>query len=1478
MTESSFVDSGFDVPVFSLGDDLIACLNKAMAFLTDVASLSTTYKGNATSSRGNTTSGQARIVKFYNCQGEGHMARQCTQPKRQNPGILAGQVQAIIPHNATFQTEDLDTYDSNCDDLSNAQAVLMSNISNYGSDVILEATVQDTNFQAQQDSMILSVIEQIRSESINMFEKAKDPEVIAKKISHKPINYEKLNRLTDDFGKHFTPQQELSAGQTFWLRISNPTIESSLPPVKVEVPSELPKDLKAQIQDKVFVITSLKNDLCKLKGKAIVDNAAQIASAITVVLEMFKLDLEPLAPKLMHNKESNIFYLKHTQNQADILRGIVEQAKAKQPLDNKLDFPCKHAKRIQELLVYVQDTCPSAIRPSETKVVQIVFWYLDYGCSKHMIGNRSQLISFVNKFMGIVRFENDQIARIMGYGGYQLGNVVISRKNTYFICDLEGIDLISGSRDTNLNIISLDDMLKSSSICLLSKESKTKSWLWHRQLSHINFDNGTEFVNQTLREFYENVGISHQTSVVRTPQQNGVVERSLCYPINDHEDLGKFDAKADIGIFVGYSPAKKVFRIYNRRTQIISKTIHATFDELTAIAFKQFSSGPGLHVMTPATLKSPKTPTFHDDPLNESPQDLPSQRSSSYVIQIHTPFENLGRWNKDHNIANVIGDPSHFVFTRKQLETNAMWCYFDTFLSSIEPKNFKQAMIEPPWISAMQEEIHKFKRLEVWELVSCPNNVFLIKLKWIYNIKKDESGGVLKNKARLVAQGFRQEEGIDFEELFAPIARIEAIRIFIANAAHKYMTIYQMDVKMSFLNDELKKEVYVLQPKGFVDQNNPSHVYKLKIALYGLKQAPRACPRGIFINQSKYAYEIIKKYGLTSTASVDTPMIKNKKLDEDLQGKMVDATLYCGMIGSLMYLTASRPDLIYVVCLCARYQAKPTKKYLQAVKWIFRYLKGTTNMGLWYLKDTDMSLTAYADATHAGCQDTRRSTSGSAHFLGDKLVSWSSKKQKRIAISSTEVEYIALIMTSITTQQTKLDLELVPKENQLDIGKFNGRIPRGLKPKEETFQVVLDAFALTPCYHAFVITDDVPKVYMHQINDQNFNALPSEEDNVSFLRELGHIGVINSLNDVVIDQMHQSYRTSQGCQEIQENSPTKKDSVLVPADEEPVHKGKRVKRSAKKSSTTPTTCIIIREPPVETQSKRKEKVDVAHGKGIDLLSEVALTEEAQMKEVRKKILRDFHKSHPSGSGLVAGKPPSVKKITPSVTSEGTGDKPRVPDVTKDELNESELESWGNDEDDSNNEEGSKQENDSEEHESNSEQDTDGSESDSKSDQQDNNDDEVKDVDKDDDEDDDNDDDKYEDIPTADIEIVSPLDVYVHHEVPRIHISTLFAVPVSSTPSPLPTTETTNIPSLILDFASVFRFNDRVIALEKDVVELKNDPLHTQVISLVDDLLDTRIGATREEFINFLSASLTDTITEQVRNQLPQILAKASSQP
>ncbi|GKB47295.1 retrovirus-related pol polyprotein from transposon TNT 1-94 [Tanacetum coccineum] len=386
------------------------------------------------------------------------------------------------------------------------------------------------------------------------------------------------------------------------------------------------------------------------------------------------------------------------------------------------------------------------------------------------------------------------------------------------------------------------------------------------------------------------------------------------------------------------------------------------------------------------------------------PENVSEASSSSDVIPtvVYTAApnsEHVTKWTKDHPLENITSELERPVSTRLQLHEQALFCYYDAFLTSVEPKNYKDALTQACWIEAMQAELNEFERLEVWELIPRPEKVM---------------------------------------ESFVPVARLDAIRIFLAYAAHMNMIVYQMDVKTTFLNGILRKEVYVSQPDGFVDQDNLNHVYKLKKALYGLKQAPRAWydllskfllsqefskgtvdPTLFIRRQGKdillvqiYIDDIIfaslKKYGMESCDPVDTPMVEKSKLDEDTQGKAVDPTHYRGMVGTLMYLTASRPDLTFAVCMCARYQAKPTEKHLHAVKRIFKYLRGTVNRGLWYPKDSSIALTAYADADHAGCQDTRRSTSGCMQLLGDKLVSWSSKRQKSAAISSTEAEYIAL--------------------------------------------------------------------------------------------------------------------------------------------------------------------------------------------------------------------------------------------------------------------------------------------------------------------------------------------------------------------------------------------------------------------------------------------------------------------------------------
>ncbi|GJT74351.1 retrovirus-related pol polyprotein from transposon TNT 1-94 [Tanacetum coccineum] len=339
----------------------------------------------------------------------------------------------------------------------------------------------------------------------------------------------------------------------------------------------------------------------------------------------------------------------------------------------------------------------------------------------------------------------------------------------------------------------------------------------------------------------------------------------------------------------------------------------------------------------------------------------------NHVHSINQPPKHINKWTKDHSIDNVIGDPSRPVSTRQQLQDKALLCYFNVFLSFVEPKSYKDALTESCWIEAMQEELNEFECLEVWELVLRPDYVMVITLKWIYKVKLDELGGVLKNKACLVARVYRQEEGVDFEESFAPLKK--------ALYGLKQAPRAWYDLLSSFLLCQ-KFTKGIVDPTFFVRREGKDILL--------ISQSPR----GIFLNQSKYALDSLKKYGMETCKPADTPMVEKSKLDEDPQGKAIDPTHYRGMIGTLMYLTASRPDLVFTVCMCAWYQEKPTEKHLHAVKRIFQYLRGTINMGLWNPKDSCITLTAFADADHTGCQDTKKSMSRSMQLLGDRLVSW----------------------------------------------------------------------------------------------------------------------------------------------------------------------------------------------------------------------------------------------------------------------------------------------------------------------------------------------------------------------------------------------------------------------------------------------------------------------------------------------------------
>ncbi|GJZ36904.1 retrovirus-related pol polyprotein from transposon TNT 1-94 [Tanacetum coccineum] len=718
---------------------------------------------------------------------------------------------------------------------------------------------------------------------------------------------------------------------------------------------------------------------------------------------------------------------------------------------------------------------------SKHTVVQIVLWYLDSGCSKHMIGDRSQLRNFMKKFIGIVRFGNDHFGAIMGYGDYVIGKSVVFRvyyveglghnltsvgqfcdsdlevafrKHSCYVHDTDGVELIKGSRGSNLYTISVEDMMKSSPICLLSKASKNKSWLWHRRLNHLNFgtindlarkdlvrglprlkfekdhlcfacqlekskkhthkpktentnlevlntlhmdlcglmrvqtingkkyilvivddyswftwvkyirtDNGTEFVNKDLTAYYERVSIFHQKTVSWTPQQNGVVERrnhtlveaartmlifskapmflwakvvattvfgALCYPTNDSEDLGKLQPTADIGIFVGYAPSRKGTRSY--------------FSDAWTDKFRaRTKSGSCSSLCTPTNkdLEILFQPMF--DEYLEPPR---VERPVSPAPAVQVPVNSTGTPSST-TIDQDAPSPSH-----------------------------------SPSSSALQSpSLHQ---------------------------------GVAAESPLMEDNPFAPIDNDHFINVFAPGILVQpnllmSLKHFIISGNGAKIT--RWIILLAIPLDR--------QPEGFVDPDHPTHVYRLKKALYSLNKAPRAwydtlsrflldnkfskgavdptlftrktgiqvsqIPKGIFINQSKFALEILKKFGMASCDPVDTPIVDQLKLDEDPLGIPVDQTRFRSMVGSLMYLTASRPDLVFVVCMCAR---------------------GTINWGLWYPKDTAMTLTAYADADYAGCQDTRRSTSGSAQFLRDKLVSWSSKKQKSTVISTTKAEYI----------------------------------------------------------------------------------------------------------------------------------------------------------------------------------------------------------------------------------------------------------------------------------------------------------------------------------------------------------------------------------------------------------------------------------------------------------------------------------------
>ncbi|GJR96761.1 retrovirus-related pol polyprotein from transposon TNT 1-94 [Tanacetum coccineum] len=614
-------------------------------------------------------------------------------------------------------------------------------------------------------------------------------------------------------------------------------------------------------------------------------------------------------------------------------------------------------------------------------VVQIVLWYLDSGgCSKHMTGDRSQLTNFISKFLGTVKFGNDQVAKIMGFGDYQIGNVTISRvyyveglghnlfsvgqfcdsnlevafrQHTCFIRNLEGVDLLTGSRGDNLYTLSLGNMMASSPICLLSKASKTKSWLWHRRLSHLNFGSINHLARHGLvrglpkLKFEKDhlcsacaLGKSskkpHKPKSEDTNQEKlYLLHMDLCGPMR----VASVNGKKYILVIVDD---------YSRFTWV--KCLRSK-DEAPAFIINFLKMIQGTAIMNEYCINQFRTVP---NPSPSTPFVPPSR--SDWDLLFQPMFDES--LNVDLHAPEVIAPIPEAVAPEHAVSTGS------------------------PSSTTVDQDAQHHRSLELQRSIN-PKHVGLKLCKselHDLDVKLDELGGILKNKARLVARGYRQEEGIDFEESFARCKISRHFRIFLAFAAHMNMVIYQMDVKTAFLNGNLREEVYVSQPDGFVDPDKPNYVYKLKKALYGLKQAPRAWYDMLssFLISNDFSQGSVDhtlNMAMNLVDPVDTPLVEKSKLDEVKRRKAV-IHKYRGMIGHPPLSYSSRP-------------------------WTFNFL-------MHVCPDSSFALTAFADADHAGCQDTRRSTSGSIQLLGDRLVSWSSKRQKSAAISSTEAEYIAL--------------------------------------------------------------------------------------------------------------------------------------------------------------------------------------------------------------------------------------------------------------------------------------------------------------------------------------------------------------------------------------------------------------------------------------------------------------------------------------
>nr|GEU29885.1 hypothetical protein [Tanacetum cinerariifolium] len=893
-----------------------------------------------TSGASENNSEKQRTVICYNCKGEGHMSKQCTKPKRKRDESWFKDKLLLVQ--AQANADDLDAYDSDCDEINTAKVTLIANLSHYCSDDLAESNIVNqseteitndrniipysqykTNAIVTRDSKeTLMLAEESRSK---MLLKQEDLMIFEKKVNTKPVDYVVLNQLSQDFKTRFVLQTKLSAEQAIWYQNSMNSKEPNLStrPTQVEVPKELPKfsmvntslkKLKHHLssfdvsQEKDMVIkklkerikslsgnikkdkikheleeietinikldhrvtkliaendhlkqtykklydsiksSSVKDNLRKLKGKAVVN---EVVILHPIDPKLLKVDVAPLAPKLRNNRTTHSEYLKHTQEETVTLREIVEHERLLNLLNTFLDYAC----------------CPNCS--------------LVFGLRLLQAHDRRSLSA--HQFMGTVKFGNDHMEKIMGYGDYQIGNVTISRvyfveglghnlfsvrqfcdsdlkvafrQHTSFICNLEarqglvrGLPKLKFEKDHLCSACAMGKSKKKSHKPKSKDTNQEKLYLLHIDLygpMHVENVNGKKYILVIVNDYSQftrvkclrskdeapdfiikflkmiqarlKVGISHETSVAYSPQQNDVVERRNRTLIEAARAMLIY-ARALLFLWA----EAVAIACFTQNRSIIRLRYGKTLYELLLDKLSDLSYFHVFGALCYPTNDSenlgklqPKADIGNDSLFGIPIPEVSSDQSSS-TDSIHTivhPDHQISKHNskltKDHPIENIISQLARPVSIRLQLHEQALFCYYDAFLTSVEPKTYKDALTQSCWIEAMQEELNEFKRLE-----------------------------------------------------------------------------------------------------------------------------------------SKYALESLKKYGFESCDLVDTPMVEKSKLDEDKEGKAVDPSHYRGMIGTLLYLTASRPDLQFAICMCAQYQARPTEKHLHAVKRIFRYLRGTVNRGLW---------------------------------------------------------------------------------------------------------------------------------------------------------------------------------------------------------------------------------------------------------------------------------------------------------------------------------------------------------------------------------------------------------------------------------------------------------------------------------------------------------------------------------------------------